>query len=473
MTRNHPRSYRSILAAAALLALALPGRGAAGEIPVETNRHYQGRPAAAFDFGGSSGRPDATPARYLVAYESDNDLGLPLQIWGRLVQWNGVKLGMSGGDPGFGMSLNISNDFLVAHARPTVAFKFGRIDKPSRNYLVAWQRSDGSLGYRILDRAGGPLMAPAKIPGLIYQDVSAATAPSGGWNVSRCGTTFGCTPYLLAYRAWSYGATAGPMSSIRLARVDDGNGALVSHTIVESYAPVDNPIYAPHIVYGHSASAPYFLLAYRRPSGEIVARKVTSTGGIGPAWSVTSSSNGPPVVAYSHASKRWAVFWRANLRGLSGGTSAGIQAKIYAGDAVITKPLSQLAQLTAVSTPLGDLVTAPGVLPEYSAAGSQTATSSSPFQGLFELSYILNGEVYSRKIYAGGTLGSTSQLTSNAKQDRYVKLATARIDPLTTSYPAPLTCLGTPGSRCALWVYEHFHSSTDHDIKGYATSSQY
>jgi hypothetical protein len=126
-------------------------------ISIEANWRFQGRPATAFDFGGSASIPGATPARYLVAYESDNLQGAPMQVWGKLVQWDGTRLPMSGGDPYFDMSLNISNDSSVASTRPTVAFKFGRIDSPRRNYLVAWQRSDGALGYRILDRSGSPL----------------------------------------------------------------------------------------------------------------------------------------------------------------------------------------------------------------------------------------------------------------------------------------------------------------------------
>ncbi|HEX5717037.1 MAG TPA: hypothetical protein VF179_12810 [Thermoanaerobaculia bacterium] len=441
-------------------------------ISVETNWRYQGRPAAAFDFGGSASISGATHARYLVAYESDNNLGVPLQIWGKLVQWNGTLLPMSGGDPFFGMSLNISNDSTVAHTRPTAAFKFGRIDSPKRNYLVAWQRSDGALGYRILDRSGSPLMAPAKIAGSRFQDVSAATGPSGGWAAPRCGTTFGCTPYLLAYRVWSSGATAGPVSSVRLSVVEDGTGALLSSSTVETYAPVDDPIYAPSIAYGHSSAADYFVLAYRRPTGEIVARKVDSMGAFGPARVLASSSNGPPVVAYSHANNRWAVFWRANVTKF--GTSATIQGQTFPGNSV-SEPIrpEEGVRVTAVSVPLGDFDKASGLLPDYSAAGTRTATGGSPFQGLFELAYARNGEIYSVQVYTGGKLGSTTRLTNNKMQDRYVKVTAARIDPPTTGLAGPLSCTGAPGSRCALWVYEHFHGSTNHDITGYVTSSQY
>jgi hypothetical protein len=315
-------------------------------------------------------------------------------------------------------------------------------------------------------------MAPAKIAGRIFQDVSAATAPWGGWNASRCGTTFGCTPYLLAYRSWSSGATAGPFSSIRLARVDDGNGALVSNSIVESYAPVDSPIYAPHIAYGHSAVADYFVLAYRRPSGEIVVRKVTSAGTIGPPFVVPAPSNGPPVVAYSYANNRWAVFWRTTVSNRFG-SFARIQGQVFAGNPA-ADPLAPLgARITAVSVPLGEFSTAQGLLPDYSAAGTRTATETPPYQGLFELAYVRSGEVYSVKVYTGGTLGSTSRLTSDALQDRYVKLAVALIDPPTTGLAGPLACSGAPGARCALWVFEHFYSSTDHDITGHWTPSQY
>lgn len=431
---------------------------------IDTLSSYQGRPAAAFDFGGSADSPGATPGRYLVAYESEQVL--PRRIRGKLLSaTDGTTIATLP---------DISGDGSAAHSRPAVAFKFGsRIDSPKRNYLVAWQRSDGGIGYRILDRAGSPLMAPKKIAGSLFQDVSVATAPSGGWAVSRCGTTFGCTPYLLAYRVWSSGATAGPFSSVRLSLVDDGTGALVSTTIVETYAPVDNPIYAPSIAYGHSAAADYAVLAYRRPNGEIVARKVTSWGGIGPAFAfgVASSSNGPPVVAYSFANNRWAVFWRT-IVSTRLGTFATIQGQIFTGNAA-GDPFERIARVTAVSVPLGDFGTAQGLLPDYFAAGTQTATESSPYQGLFELAYSRSGEIYTVKVYTGGTLGTVTRLTSNTQEERYVKLATARIDPLTTGYKAPLTCLGTPGSRCALWIYEHFYRPSGYDIAGYRTSSQY
>ena len=423
---------------------------------------YQGRPVASFDFGGSASiMPDATTARYLVAYESEQVL--PRHIRAKLISWDGTLISTSP---------NISGDATVAHSRPAVAFKFGRIDSPKRNHLVAWQRSDGSLGYRILDRSGSPLMAPAKIAGSLFQDVSAATGPSGGWAASRCGTTFGCTPYLLAYRVLSPGATASG-SSIRLSVVDDGTGALVSSSTVETYAPVDDPIYAPSIVYGHSSAADYFVLAYRRPNGEIVARKVDSMGAFGPAKVLASSSNGPPVVAYSHANNCWAVFWRANFTKFPV-TSARIQGQTFPGNP-IGEPIKPEdgARMVAVSVPLGDFDTASGLLPDYSAAGTRTATDSSPFQGLFELAYVRNGEVYSIQVYTGGKLGSTTRLTNNTKQDRYVKVTAARIDPPTTGLAGPLSCTGAPGSRCALWVYENFHSAADHDIAGDRTSSQY
>jgi len=437
-------------------------------VTIDDHSTYQGRPAAAFDFGGSAARPGATPARYLVAYETQQSTGVSW-IGGRLVPWSGWS-GTPASPP-----IDISANGALAHTRPTVAFKFGQIDSPKRNYLVAWQRSDGALGYRILDRSGSPLMPPATIAGCKLQDVTAAAGPQGGWGASSCGLTIGCKPYLLVFRAWCPGATAGPSSSVRLARVDDGNGALASHWTVESYAPVDDPIYAPHIAYGHSAKADYFVMAYRRPSGEIIARKVGSGGELGTAVSVTSSSNGPPVVAYSYADNRWAVFWRTTVapRPGTGTAAAAIQGKIYSGGSTLGDPFMSVASVTAVSVLLDDFTTTPALLPDYSAAGTQTAAGSSPFQGLFELSYVLSGEVYSVKIYTGGTLGSRTRLTTNAKQDRYVKLAVTRIDPLTTSLADPLSCTGKPSSRCALWVFEHFFSSTDHDITGYWTSSQY
>jgi hypothetical protein len=373
------------------------------------------------------------------------------------------------------MSLNISNNGTVANTRPTVAFKFGKIDSPRRNYLVAWQRSDGALGYRVLDRSGSPLMPAAKITiGGSSREVSAATSSSGGWGASHCGSALGCAPYVLAFRTWWSSGIHGPFSHLRLAVIDDGNGAVVSTPSVELYFGADDPTYAPHIAYGHSSAANYFVLAYRRPSGEIIARKVTGSGGIGPAYVVASSSNGPPVVAYSPASNRWAVFWRANVTNVLG-NFVTLQGQMFTGNAVSEPLVTAGSRVKAVSSLLGGFSTAPAkeVLPEYSADGTRTATAYSPFQGLFELAYVLNGDIYSVKVYSGGTLGSISRLTTNAKQDRYVKVTAARIDPPTTSLAGPLSCRGTTGSRCALWVYEHFYGSTDHDINGYVTSSQY
>ncbi len=158
---------------------------------------------------------------------------------------------------------------------------------------------------------------------------------------------------------------------------------------------MDDPIYAPHIAYGHSAKADYFVMAYRRPNGQIVARTVSSGGGLGSIVPIASSSNGPPVVAYSYADDRWAVFWRSTVSNLLG-TSATIQGHILRGGKSWLDPLGlQGARISAVSVPLGEFITAPTLLPDYSAAGTQTATEFSPFRSLFELAYVQSGEVYS------------------------------------------------------------------------------
>jgi hypothetical protein len=248
----------------------------------------------------------------------------------------------------------------------------------------------------------------------------------------------------------------------------------VSHTVIESYSAVDDPIYAPHIAYGSGASADYFLLAYRRPSGEIVARKVNSGGSVRPAHVIASSSNGPPVVAYSFVNNCWAVFWRANVSNRLG-TSATIQGQIFAGNAS-SEPFAPMgSRVTAVSALLSASSTAQGVLPDYSADGTRIPTEYAIYQGLFELAYVRSGEVYTVRVNTNGTLGSASRLTNDTKQDRYVKVAMARTDPFPFPFGLadPLSCRGTTGSRCALWVYEHFYDSTDHDINGYWTSSQY
>ncbi|HEX9942131.1 MAG TPA: hypothetical protein VGG03_08950 [Thermoanaerobaculia bacterium] len=483
-SKSHGYPLRRAAIVAALLALVLPVTGEAGDPPaIETNGYFQGRPAAAFDFGGSPSVPGATHARYLVAFEADT-FPVAKQVWGKLIQWDGERIEIPSGDSVYDWALNISADGAVAHTKPTVAFKFGSITAPRRSYFVAWQRSDGALGFRILDRAGNPTMAPRKIAlsGLTLRDPSAATKPDVGFS---CGLTVACPyPHLLAYRATSFGTTTDPFSSIRLAMVNDASGAW-SEKLVESLGAGDQPLSAPQIAYGHSASNSdgynddYYVLAYRRPNGQIVVRKVSVVGGTPDKDEdkivVTSSSNGPPVLAYSYASDRWAVFWRTIISNPYG-TSAALRGQLFAGSPGL-EPLVPVGSLvTAVSVPLSEFATPASALPEYSLAGSHTATEYWPYEGVFELAYVRgsgNGEVYTRKIFASGTLGSTTRLTDDAKNDRYVQLAVTRIDPLTTSFASPLACTGAPGSRCALWVYEHFWSSTDHDIHGYWTSSQY
>ncbi|PYQ55701.1 MAG: hypothetical protein DMF53_27535 [Acidobacteria bacterium] len=420
-------------------------------VSVETNTANQGRPAAAFDFGGSPSFYGATDPRYLVAY----------------VSWNGANLGSLTGT-------NISADPSVAHTKPTVAFKFGRIDSPKRNYLVAWERSDGALGYRILDRLGSPLTAPKKISSgsgsTSFHDVTAAAGPRGGWTTSACGTALGCTPYLLAYRA-----VAGASSTVWLAVIDDGFGTLWKSVSVDSLGPVDDPGYAPHIAYGHSLKADYYLLAYRLASGAIVVRKVSPLGAPGPALTIASSSSGPPVVAYNYANNRWGVFWRTTVSNRLG-TWVVIRGQMLDGN-VLWDPLVPVGPVvTPVSIPLPEFFATKDLLPEYSAAGSQSAVDSFPFLGLFELAYVDTtraSEVYSVKVYTDGTLGSTTRLTSDTQADRYVKLVATRIDPLTSGYVNPRACTGTAGSRCAFWLFEHTYSNTDHDIYGLWTASQY
>jgi hypothetical protein len=440
-------------------------------VKVEADKWNQGRPAAAFDFGGSPSFPSATDPRYLVAYESDRDGG-PRQIWEKLISWNGTNVGSLTGT-------NISADPSVAHAKPTVAFKFGRLDFPKRNYLVAWERSDGALGYRILDLWGNPLMAPRKISssgisGSTLHDVTAAAAPQGGWRASLCGTTLGCAPYLLAYRAAGL-ATAGMISTVRLAVIDDGNGTLWKDVPIDSLGLVDDPSYAPHIAYGHSLKADYYLLAYRLANGAIVVRKVSTFGTPGPALTIASSSSGPPVVAYNYANNRWGVFWRTTVSNRLG-TWVMIKGQMLDGN-VFWDPLVPVGPLvTAVSIPLPEFFTTRDLLPEYSAAGSQSAVDSFPFLGLFELAYVDTtraSEVYSVKVYTNGALGPATRLTSDTQADRYVKLAATRIDPLTSGYANPRACTGTASSRCALWLFEHTYSNSDHDIYGLWTASEY
>lgn len=438
---------------------------------IERNVRFQSRPAVAFDFGGSAAGPGATPARYLVAYEADNTAGAPKQIWGRMVQWNGTALAIPGGDPSYGA--NISADPSAAHSQPAVAFKFGSLTSPKRNYLVAWQRSDRNLGYRILDGNGAPLTPPRKIVAAsltIHQDVAAAAAPRGGWGASACGTTLGCTPYVLVYRG-VYKTTLD-ISSLRLALIDDGNGALVSDRAIESLGVGDDPLSAPQIAYGHSAGADYYLLVYRRPNGQIVARKVNTAGGVGAAYVVASTSNGPPVVAYSLASNRWGVFWRANASRPLLGPAVTIQGQTFDGNRSWEPLVPVGSRITVVQSSLPEFSRPQDVLPDYAAAGSQTAVEYAPYQGFFEVAYTLRStttDAFSLKVFTGGTLSAATRLTTDAKDDRFIDLASTRIDPLTT----PLSCTGAPSSRCALWVLEHFFSPTDHDISGLWTQFQY
>ena len=107
-------------------------------IYIETTTKNQGRPVVAFDPGYS---PLARPPQYFVAYEQ-TESGKK-EIFGKILNKDGsIVVG----------AFNISSEATVDDFNPTITFKYGASSTPLQNYLVAWQRSDGWLVYRLYNR---------------------------------------------------------------------------------------------------------------------------------------------------------------------------------------------------------------------------------------------------------------------------------------------------------------------------------
>jgi hypothetical protein len=429
-------------------------------IYVERDTKNQGRPVVAFDPGYS---PSARPPRYFVAYEQ-TESGKK-EIFGKILDKNGTIVVAP---------FNISSDATVDDFNPTITFKYGAPSAPLQNYLVAWQRSDGWLVYRLYDRNGAAITPTTYITR--GKDPDAAASPYG----ARCGFTWPCEPYQIAYR-YTESVTNGSFSKIGLASVDPSIGSLLSYRSVEDFGSfVDDPSYAPHIAYGHSGSSNsnYFVLTYRRPSGQIVARKVSTGGLVYSPFEVTTSSSGAPVVAYSYGANRWAMVWRQSISYRVGGGLL-LKCQLYDSNAESLSLAPYGSGITVAS------VSDQAVLTDYAVAGSQTTGYGGTGQAFFQVSYVQGAmvfgtprdlDVFSKAVLADNTLGSLTTVYKDPGSpnvnDTAVKFAHVKID--IPGLPVPADCDGSgPNKRCALWIWEHHYSATDHDIYGYVTTSEY
>ncbi len=420
----------------------------------------ESRPAVAFDPGWKGF--ETRPPLYFVAYESI--VAGNKKIMGRLLNKDGVLVAGP---------FNISGDTTVSDSNPAVTFKYGsELSKPLQNFLVTWQRSDGWVAYRLYDRNGNPVTPATKLARGKDPDTSAS--PKGG----NCRSTYGCEPYLIAYR-FTEAATAAS-AGIALASINPTDGAVLSKGTVETFDTfVDDPVYAPHIAYGHSAAENwnYHVLTYRRPSGQIIARKVSVSGVARSPLEVSASSTGAPVVAFSYGGTQWAIVWRQQTYNTREGRYyVRLRSQLYTSNAEADLLLPNGTGATVVAVG-GTTDTA--VLPDYAVAGSQTKPASG--LAFFQVSYVQGAttaprgyRVYAQPVRTDNTLGSLFAVSNPpyTVDNTAVKFAHVKID--IAAPPIPSDCDGSAtGKRCALWVWEYHYKATDHDIYGYANLNEY
>ncbi len=435
-------------------------------ILIEVNTLNQSRPAVALDMGYANDQ--LIKPRYLVVYEEVPGGGAMTRIVGRFID---AVTGTSTGP------FVISDNTPVHNYRPSVANKWGPIfsREPARDFMVAWHRSDGKVVNRVVSKSGA-LLSPVLVIDNSGADVDVAGDPWGNYTGTGCNATVSCSTWVAAYRQISTGTA--PADIIRVATLWAENGLVDSRQNVE-FMGSETPLHAPTIRFGRESSANNYMLAYKRDNGSIVMRKVAIGAASIGAPTSTGAAVTPPRLAFSYGDglNRWAVIWQEAAGGFLGGYQ--IKGAVFENGTGTTVPFP--ASVTGTTSPLVesdyDIVGTVTKLPDMATSFFEVSIASYSSGGRFKLysGRILSNATWTPTSGAGGAPAVTLSPQVTNKDNRYPRLAAGNKTLVTQLVPTTCDGGGLPGDerRCALWVWEHSYSTTDHDIYGYLTQTHY